>query len=78
MICLFSGVGPIGGIQASGLEAWRAFQEIAGRRAIVFGADDSGEVSHCPAQAVVSRSRATLITKIVAQNGAARLPCSGM
>jgi len=67
MICLFPGVGPIGGIQASGLEAWRAFQDDADRRAIVFGADASGEVSLCPDGAVVSRSRASLIAKIVAR-----------
>jgi phosphatidyl-myo-inositol dimannoside synthase len=68
MICVFSGVGAVGGIQASGWEAWRAFQDVAeGRRAIVFGPDQTGELARCPETAVVSQDRLSLARAVLAR-----------
>ncbi len=60
MICLFPGIGPIGGVQVSGWEAWRAFEGIADRCAIVFGADQTGELSPGSETAIVAQNRFSL------------------
>ena len=68
MIGLFPGIGAIGGIQASGLEAWQALEKIGGRRGIVYGCDATGELARCPEVAMVSRLRLSLVGQMLARN----------
>jgi phosphatidylinositol alpha-1,6-mannosyltransferase len=72
MIGLFPGIGPIGGIPASGLDAWQAFQDVPDRQAIVYGADDTGNLASQPEMAVVSAHQFSLVCQIVTRkwNGA--------
>jgi len=66
-MCLFPGIGSVGGIQVSACEALLTFQDTPGLDVIIYGPDDCGVRATCPPTTIVSQNRLDLALRLLAR-----------